>query len=200
MIQGPQTTTTQMLEGLSCSANEAIWREFDGRYRPILEAIGRKFGLGDDDAAEASQLTMAQFLQDFQAGRYDRERGRLRSWLIGILKHRIADLARGRARRRELRGESALVETPDEARLSELWDAERARSLLQQAIAELRDTSKLSPTTIRAFELYAIQEQPVSVVAETLGITAHDVYVAKNRVAERLREIVARIDGAFDDG
>ncbi len=199
MTLGPQTTTTQMLDGLSSSANEAIWREFDGRYRPILEAIARKLGLGDDDAAEASQVALAQFLQDFQAGRYDRERGRLRSWLIGILKHRVADLARGRARRRELRGESAIVDMPDEARLSELWDAERNRSLLQQAFAELRTTSKLSEITIRAFELYAIQEQPVAVVGPMLGITAHDVYVAKNRVADRLREIVARLDGLFDD-
>lgn len=199
MLQGPQTTTTQLLEGLSSSANDAIWREFDARYRPILVATGKRLGLDDDDAAETAQSALTQFVQAFQGGKYDRERGRLRAWLLGILKHRIADLGRKRMQRRERRGESAIVDVPDDERLSDVWDAERRRCMLNHAIAELRNTSKLNEKTLRAFELYAGQGRPVLDVAEILGITAHDVYVAKNRVAERLREILARQEAIFDD-
>ena len=35
-------------------------------------------------------------------------------------------------------------------------------------------------------------------VADELGMTRHDVYVAKHRVTERLREIAGRIETAYD--
>ena len=38
-----------------------------------------------------------------------------------------------------------------------------------------------------------------AVVAEELGISAHDVYLAKSRVAAKLREIVQRLEREFEE-
>ena len=37
-------------------------------------------------------------------------------------------------------------------------------------------------------------------MAGGLGITSHDVYVRKNRVAERLYDTFTRLETLFDDG
>ena len=103
----PLSTTSALLDGLLEPGNEAIWREFDGRYRPIIFAFTRKLGLDESDAADVAQEAMLRFVQEYRAGKYDRQRGRLRSWIIGIVKYRAADLQRSGAKHRERRGESA---------------------------------------------------------------------------------------------
>src|SRR5207237_2733701 len=95
--------------------------------------------------------------------------------------------------RRERRGDSVLLTLPDDARLSEIWEAERRTVLLRRALTVLRETSRITDQTIRAFELFVLHERPVADVAVELGVTARDVYMAKKRVAERLPEILAQL-------
>jgi len=194
------STTTALLAGLFDSANEGVWREFDARYRPMIHSFARKLGLSDADAADIGQETMARFVREYRAGKYDRRRGRLRSWIIGIVKYRVADLRRSQAARGKPHGGSVLVHLPADEELTALWDAQRNQAILEQAIAEVREESKLNERTLRAFESYVIQERPAAEVASELGLTTHDVYKAKHRVTDRLREIVARLDLLFDDG
>ncbi|MBI4718762.1 MAG: sigma-70 family RNA polymerase sigma factor [Planctomycetes bacterium] len=166
----------------------------------MIVAFARKLGLNEADAADVAQETLTRFITDYRAGKYDRERGRLRSWIIGIVRYRVADLKRSQAYRRQHRGESAMVDLASAEQLNAIWDAERRRTLLWQAIGELRDQTRLTERTIRAFELYVLHERPAEEVARDLGLTPHDVYMAKNRVAERLRETLARLEEIFDDG
>jgi len=195
-----QSTTTALLAGLFDPANRDVWQEFDLRYRPMIRSFACRLGLSDADAEDAAQETMARFVRDYRAGRYDRQRGRLGSWIIGIVKHRVADHRRGRAARRERRGDSVLLQLPADDELAVLWDSERKQTILEQAIAELRDQSKINEKTIRAFEGYVIQERPAAEIASELGLSPHDVYKAKLRITDRLREIVGRLDQLFDDG
>lgn len=192
-------TTTALLAGLFDPANRAAWSEFDARYRPMIVSFARRLGLYESDAADVAQETLARFIRDYREGKYDREKGRLRSWIIGIVKYRVADLKRAQAARRENRGESAMIDIPADDELNQLWEAERRRVLLSQALAELRAQSKLSDKTMTAFEQYVLQERPVDEVAASLNLTRQDVYMAKNRVAERLREILGRLEDIFDD-
>jgi RNA polymerase sigma factor (sigma-70 family) len=192
-------TTTVLLEGLHDPGNQAAWSEFDARYRPILTAFARRLGLSDDDAADAAQETLLQFLKEYREGRYDRERGRLRSWLLGIARTRVAGQHRARSQRREARGESAIVNLEDDATISRIWESERRRVILREALTELRVATRTSDRTIRAFELHVLQQMPVAAVALELSITDHDVYQAKSRVASRLRDIVDRLDQVFDE-
>lgn len=187
-------TTSTLLDGLLTGSQDDAWLQFDQRYRPILEAFGRRLGLSDHDAADIGQETVTRFVQEYLAGRYDRTRGRLRTWLIAIARARIADHYRERARRSDWRGDSVIQDLPDEESLSDLWESERRQEVLRQAILELRETSRLTDRTIAAFQRSAIQGEPVQVVADSLGLTAHDVYMAKNRVAEKLREVLERYD------
>lgn len=194
------TTTTLLLSSLTDAGDAQAWTEIDGRYRPIIERYARRLGLSDTDAADAAQDVMIQFMQAYRAGKYDRARGRLRAWIMGIVKFRVKDALRDKARRRETRGDSALVELPDDEQLTRIWEAERRTVLLRRAVAELKQTTRTTDKTIRAFELFVLEERNAAEVADELDMTRQDVYMAKNRIAERLREILAQLNGIYDDG
>ncbi|HWL93189.1 MAG TPA: RNA polymerase sigma factor [Phycisphaerae bacterium] len=193
-------TTTDLLNGLHEPGKRAAWEEFDRRYRPILFAFLRRMGLNETDAADVAQETLTCFVQDYRQHKYDREQGRLRAWLIGIARCRLADLWRTKGRRRELRGESAINGLSDDADAELMWDAEERRAIFQQAIGELRQTSRFNERTIEAFERVALRRESIETVSAELELTPQEIYNAKNRVVERLREIVKHYEESYAGG
>lgn len=196
----PVTTTTLLLDGLKDAANQNVWQEFHGRYLPVMLAFARKLGLNPEDAADAAQDALVRFVREYRTGRYDRTRGRLRSWLIGIVKYRVADLKRARCAQPVAAGSSVVDLLPADDELESLWDAEQHRAHLREAFAELRSGSKLADKTIRAFERMVLDEQPAAAVALELDMTLADTYAAKSRVYDRLRAIVTRLKTDYQDG
>ena len=188
------TTTTELLDGLYEVGNRAAWSEFDRRYRPILVGFLQRMGLNEADAADVAQETLTCFVQDYRQRKYDRQHGRLRSWLIGIARCRLGDMRRAVGRRREVRGNSAIEGMPNEADAESIWDTEERRCMFEQAINELRQTTRFNERTLEAFERVALRREPVETVAAQLGLSPQEIYNAKNRVVERLREIVKRYE------
>ena len=87
-------TSTIFLQRIRDLSDQSAWQEFDGRYRPLLMSVGRRLGLNAMDAEDAAQETLAAFLVDYRADRYQREMGRLRDWLAGIMWHKVRDAQR----------------------------------------------------------------------------------------------------------
>ncbi len=192
-------TTTVLLEGLHDTQNEAAWQEFDARYRPIIEAFARKLGLPDADASDVAQETLVRFLGEYRKNKYDRSRARLGSWLLGIARFQVAGVYRKRSRKREARGESAMFDISDDIQMTQIWSDQRRTFILQQALDELRGGTKLAEHTIRAFELHVVRQMPVAAVAEELGLNAQEVYLAKSRIAGKLRDVIDRLESAYDE-
>jgi len=191
-------STTALLEDLRDPTNETVWKEFDGRYRPVLASFGRRVGLDAEDAADAAQEALVQFVRSYRAGKYERGRGRLRSWIIGIARHCILDQQRNQAARREARGMSALITLPDQDSLAEIWEAECDREILRRGVNVLRSETRLDPQTLQAFELLAFPHREMSEVADELNITMNDVYLAKHRCLKRLKPILAALKTAYE--
>ncbi len=192
------TTTPSMLEALLDAEDEAAWSAFDARYRPIITAFAIRLGLKPTDAADVAQETLLQFLRDYRAGKYDRSRGRLGAWVIGIARHRVYDLKRAQVRRREQRGEAAIAELQDEARLTRIWDDECRQTILREALRRLRGTTRTDPRTIDAFVRHVIDRRPPEVVAREMGMTVQAIYLAKHRCLARLRPIVEELEGVYE--
>ena len=192
------TTTTSLLEGLFDPDDEVVWQAFDGRYRPIITGVARRLGLSGSDAEDVAQETLIQFVRDYRANRYERSRGRLRGWIVGIARHRVIDHQRSRGRRKEVQGATAMERMPQEDELEKLWDEEMDRSILRQALEELRRTSKTSEKSLKAFEQVVFDRRPVAAVAEDLEMTPHDIYVSRSRITARLREVAERIRNLYE--
>lgn len=195
---GPITTTV-LLDSLKDPARDSVWVEFDARYRPILTAFGRQFGLNRADAEEVAQETLAEFLRAYREGKYDRTKGRLSSWIISIAQNRALMRRRSLARRAALRGDSALVDLRNPAHLTQVWRAEQERAIFARAWEALRATGRTSDRTLEAFELVAMRGVPSEAVAAQCGITIDEVYAAKNRVTTRLRELIEELTRAYEE-
>ncbi len=191
-------TTTALLDGLFDLQNDSAWRQLDDRFRPVILSFARKLGLGPADAADVAQETLTQFLRDYRDGKYDRTRGRLRSWITGIAKHRIAELNRSRAGRREYRGQSAIVSLPDDCELNTLWDTECRQAALGVAMRQLASANKVSPRTLDAFRMHVIEGAPPEQVAQSLTMSIRAVYIAKHRCLARLREAMDQLGEVYD--
>lgn len=189
-------TTTALLDELARPGNEAVWREFDARFRPVLVGFGRRLGLGAEDAADAAQDALARFVKAYRAGQYERGRGRLSSWLLGIARNCILDSLRHG--RRCARDGSRLADIPGDDELDRIWRTEGERAILARAVAALHDETATDPKTIRAFELLAFQQLAPAQVAEDLAMTMNDVYLAKHRCLKRLRAIVGELTTAYE--
>jgi len=197
-MQTAGRTTTALLHGLLDPDGEQHWLELDARFRPILRGFAMKLGLCEADADDVTQEALARFVKHYREGKYDRSRGRLSSWLIAIAQNCARDLHRSRAGKRELRGESAIVDLPDNDALETLWDHECRRVLLDHALRELRDCTRLEQRTIGAFERLALQQRQPAEIAEELGMSLDSVYAAKNRCLSQLREILARLNEVYE--
>lgn len=191
-------TTTALLDGLLDPAQEQAWREFDARFRPILRAFAAKLGLSHADAEDVTQETLVRFIKHYRAGKYDRTRGRLSSWLVAIAQNCIYDLHQNRAERMEQRGESAMLPLSETGQLDDLFEQECRRLLIEQAMNELRATTRMDEKTIRAFELVAIQQKSVAEAAAETGLAADSIYAAKHRCLSQLRDILARLHTAYE--
>lgn len=193
------TTTTQLLESLKDTSNAEAWGDFVQRYRPILQGVVARLGLSQEDASDVVQQTFLEFVRDFRAQRYDRTKGRLRSWLIGIAKHRALDVMRADARHRVSRGESAIVELPDDASLTKYWEDEREKQMAAEALALLRAESQMTEANLKVFELAVLKKMPAAEVAKECGVTVQQVYLVTNRGKAQMRKIIERLNRAYEE-
>lgn len=190
-------TTSALLNDLA-DEDAAAWEAIDARYRPVLIGFGMRLGLDADDAADAAQEALSRFALAYRNGGYDRERGRLGSWLLGIARNCIRDVRAATARKRAPCGQSALADLEDDHEAQSVWAAERDQHLLTEAMNSLRHESEFNDRTIRTFELLTVHGLAPKNVAQEMGVSMNEVYLAKHRCLKRLRAIVVQLTEAFD--
>ncbi|MCA9304992.1 MAG: hypothetical protein KDA16_00535 [Phycisphaerales bacterium] len=203
MREGAMVTTTLLLERLHDSQDAEAWRLFDERFRGVLIATGLRLGLTRTDAEDAAQETMLQALREYQAGKYDRARGRLSSWIVGIARHRIIDARRQGARRAghlAALSEVAAMNDVREADVADAFDHALERHIFEEAWRVLKEETKGDSASLEAFELTSLRGVAIASAARMTGLSVDQVYLARNRVSKRLRAAVERVDRAIRDG
>ncbi len=117
-------TTSTLLESLFAKEDPETWQVFDARLRPVLLGVAARMGLSTADAQDAAQECLAQVVASGRAGRYDRHKGRLRTWILAVLKNRVRDVHRRRRAAPLQATDSSLGRLPGDAALERLWDEE----------------------------------------------------------------------------
>lgn len=197
MIDVTRTTST-LLSDLHQPGNQQAWEQIHARYHPVLVNVARRAGLSDTDAADVAQDSLADLFRSLLEKRYDRNRGRLRQWLLAIARLRIADTRRKRAS-----AGATIVTTisdqADDVEWTAAWDAEQRTTILNQALERLRQSDKLQAHTLAAFEMTALRNMPAAEVAAELKLTTQEVYLAKSRCLERVRGIIVELERAYSE-
>lgn len=189
-------THTSLLEGLRDPADQTRWRQYVDRYRPLILGYATRLGLDPSEAEDVAQNVLLEFSKGYRAGRYDRDKGRLRQWLFGIVHHQVRNWQR-RRRDREVQVQGAattdfFAALPEPSELEDLWEREWQQEVLKQCFLEIQ--REVKPETFRAFHRFAVEGCASEQVAEELGMSRNAVFSAKRRVLARLRELRPLMD------
>jgi RNA polymerase sigma-70 factor (ECF subfamily) len=182
-------TTSTIIDRLRTGNDQGAWSGFVERFRRPVIAFAHGLGLSETQAEDAAQETLMAFATQLRAGAYQRERGRLSSWLFGIA-YRQAMAARRKGaveRARVMEAADGAGGDVAEGAASMVWDREWERRVLEECLQQAR--SEVEPKTFAAFELAVQTGISAEAAAEQLGLTAKQVYNAKHRILKRLREL-----------
>lgn len=189
-----ESSARKALEGL-CKA-----------YWYPLYAFVRYRGYSSDDAQDLTQAFFARIIETGGLASADPERGRFRSYLLGALKHFLAnEWHRGRTRKRG--GHVQFIEwdaLDPESRFSrtsksstdpeQLFDREWALETVAAALQTLRDemetTGKIEQFDTLKGSLTGEDDLPREEIAARLNMNEGAVKVAVHRLRRRYRELL----------
>jgi len=191
-------TTSTILERLHRFEDRGVWDLLVEHFHTPVVRLAEGMGLSASDAQDAAQETLLAFAEAYRAGKFDRNKGRLKHWLFGIA-HRQGLKARERTRRdRSRRGGGVELEDlrdlSSEEELQELWESEWRWAIYQKALRRVEQEVTLE--TFKTFQLLVAEKVSVEDVCERLGVTRSTVYNAKHRVARRLAQLVEEYQDA----
>jgi RNA polymerase sigma-70 factor (ECF subfamily) len=202
-------TRRTLLSRLRNLDDQESWRTFFDLYWRLLYNVARKSGLDDPGAQEIVQDTVIAVARKMPEFRYDPSRGTFRQWLLRITRGRIIDHLR-RIYRQPLKAEVApeLLDEDEEhaaaitdqsaSAFEAAWDEEWKKSTFDAALARVRVA--INPRHFQVFDYCVLKKWPASKVAETLGLNAAQVYLAKHRVAQAMKRAVRRINDERAEG
>ena len=197
-------TRATLIARLKNWQDQSSWQQFFDTYWRLIYGVARKAGLTEVEAQDVVQETMIAAAKHLPAFKYDPAIGSFKAWLLNMTRWRITDQFRKRgpltphhARERtddttQRTDTVAAVADPAGFCLLQTWEDEWRTNLVEAAISNVR--RKIDPQKYQIFDLYVNKGWTPEKVAQTLRISTNQVYVAKHRVTQLLKEEVARLE------
>jgi len=149
------------------------------------------------DAHTAEDLVQETFLAAVKAQTSFGGKSSARTWLVGILRHKIYDHLRRTCRERAVRHDPMPANYEETWEESALWlhDVAAETQLPSRRIEldEFRTNlelalGKLPPRIAQVFQLYQMEERPNHEVCQQLNISESNLWVMLHRARKQLRE------------
>jgi len=193
-------------QGESPAAQEALEKLCRVYWRPIYSFVRRQ-GLGPEEAEDITQGFFAQLLERGKFSAIRKEKGRLRSFLLGALKYFVADeqrramaIKRGKGQRliplEELRaGERIDMEPSDPMTAEMIYERRWALTVLERVLSRLKDEYVAADNAVLFDSLkQLLPDEPGSPsqaeIATQLGMTENAVRQAFYRFRQRYQSIL----------
>jgi RNA polymerase sigma factor (sigma-70 family) len=195
-------TRATLIARLKNWQDQSSWQDFFDTYWKLIYSVARKGGLTEAEAQDVVQETMVSVAKHMPKFQYDPAIGSFKAWLLNMTRWRMRDQLRKREPYRKLEPSSDDAATgtrtvdrmadPASQNLDELWEAEWERNLLDAAMSKVK--RRIDPRKFQMFDLYVNKEWPPGKVARAFGVPVGQVYLAKHRVTDLLKEEVKRIE------
>ena len=184
-------TRATLIHRLKNWQDQSSWQEFFDTYWKLIYGVARKAGLNDAEAQDVVQETMVSVARHMPGFRYDPAIGSFKAWLLNMTRWRIIDEARKWNRTREAAAEEPPTKAlgdPASPDWDEWWEAEWQQNLFETAVDRVK--RNLDPQKYQIFDFYVHKEWPPQKVADAFGVSVAQVYLAKHRVTELIKEQV----------
>ena len=193
-------------QGESLAAQEALERLCRTYWRPIY-AFLRRQGFGPAEAEDITQGFFAQLLERKSLNAVRKEKGRLRSYLLGALKYFLADeqrrsmaIKRGKRQRliplEELGADKRVeMEPADPVTAEMIYERRWALTVLEQVLGRLKDEYRAAGNAALFNSLkQLLPDEPGSPsqaeIATQLGMTENAVRQAFYRFRQRYQSLL----------
>jgi RNA polymerase sigma factor (sigma-70 family) len=186
----PMTRHSLVLR-LQNPGDEAAWAEFVSIYEPFVYRLGRRKGLQDADAQDLCQEVFRAVASAIDRWDPDPAKGSFRGWLFRIARNLSVNFLTNQGRQVRGTGRTTvqqLLEAQPEpdAQAEAEFSTEFKRQAFRWAAEQVRH--EFADSTWQAFWKTGVENRPVAVVAEELGLSVGAVYIARSRVLARLRQ------------
>ena len=197
-------------QGESPAAQEALEKLCRTYWRPIF-AFLRRQGLRPDEAEDITQGFFAELLERRSLDAVRKEKGRLRSFLLGGLKYFLANeqrramaIKRGKGQRliplEEFRADDRIeMEPADPVTAEMIYERRWALTVLERVLSRLKDEYRAAGNAALFDSLKELlPDEPGSPsqaeIAARLGMTENAVRQAFYRFRQRYQVVIARGD------
>lgn len=190
------STSHSLLAQVVAGPNSLAWQRWHALYEPLIRGWLRKHQMVAADRDDVVQEVLTVVVRRLPEFHHNGRVGAFRLWLKTITINCLRDhWKRQQNHPQQSSALSALDDWADDrGSLSQLWDLEHDRHLVQKLLGLLQ--AEFTPETWNAFQLLVIAGRPAAAVAQELQISVNAVYIAKSRILTRLRTEAA---GLVDD-
>jgi RNA polymerase sigma-70 factor (ECF subfamily) len=193
-------------QGESPAAHEALEKLCRIYWRPIHSFLRRQ-GVGREEAEDITQGFFAQLLERGSLSAVRKEKGRLRSYLLGALKYFLADeqrramaIKRGKGQRpiplEELHAEGQVeMEVADPVTAEVIYERRWAATLLELVFSRLKDEYRTAGNaTLFEWLKQLLPDEPGALsqaeIAAHVGMTENSVRQAFYRFRQRYQSLL----------
>lgn len=188
MAQG--STHPSLLSRVRDPADSGAWREFESQYGPLMLGYCRRLGLQLTDAEDVRQVVLSDLSKTLPRFQFQPQRGKFRTYLGRVVKNAISRHLHRHDRSDRTLDSTVLASTPgkDDADFDEKWEQEWVLHHYRLAMQVMRST--YDARSLCVFD-ELVAGKSIGDVATEFDVTPEAVRKIKQRVKERLREIVA---------
>ena len=187
-----ETTRSSVLRAVADTGNEAAWSRLFDLYAGFVFSIARSKGLKAEDADDIVQVVFTDLARNLPTFKYDRSKGRFRSYLTGLVHWRVMDRLKEGKRDTELKAAfleeaQAAVTSADEGFSEREWQSAAVDEALRRIKPEVR------PEHYAAFVASTMEGQDTETVMKLYDLSRDNLYQIRKRLTAKLRETVAEV-------
>ena len=185
-----ETTRSSVLKAVADTENAAAWNRLFDLYAGFVFSMARHKGLKPEDADDIVQVVFADLARNLPTFKYDREKGRFRSYLSGLVNWRVMDRLKASKRDAELKAnfwKEVKAAGGDDDFSEREWQA----AAMEESLRRMKPS--VSPEHYAAFVASAVEGQDTDVVTKLYGISRDSLYQIRKRLTVKLRENLAEV-------
>ncbi|MCG3138900.1 MAG: hypothetical protein HJJLKODD_02771 [Phycisphaerae bacterium] len=185
------TTQPSLLLRVCDPADQTAWREFDTRYRDLILRYCRRLNLQATDAEDVRQMVMLSLTKALPHFEYSPQVGRFRSYLYKTIRNAVFQLYRRPNHADQTLDTVVLATVPHADGSNETdaaWEQEWIHHHYRLAMSTVRQTYEAR--SVQVFDRL-LAGDTVAVVADTFQLSTQAVHKIKQRIRDRLKELIA---------
>ena len=179
------------------TGNDVAWNRFFNLYAGFIYSIARHKGLSDADADDIVQIVFGDLARKLPTFQYDREKGRFRSYLAGLVNWRVMDRLRLTKRDTDLKMDfkenmKAVGQGDDDFAVRE-WQAAAMEEALRRIKGDVR------PEHYAVFVASVVEGQDTESVISLYGLSRDNLYQIRKRLSTKLHETMVVVLAEMDE-